>query len=168
MKLIFIALFVFLLLQDSSPPEQLPSQIGQILDAKLPGWQWGTVSKDVRLFFNNNFKFPYPRFIVGDFNGDGRRDYALKVTMDSRERKTDIIVAFLTLGSTFTYHVLDSCSSEPEIYVSLEEKGSQLYNYDTSEHFIMSNDGVGVYYLEKAGSAFVFKYGHFLAIPTSD
>jgi hypothetical protein len=168
MKPFFIALFVILSLQDSSPPMQLPSQITQVLDVKLPGWQWGTVSNYVRQFFQDHFKLPYPRFIIGDFDGDGRADYALKVTVSSHQSKADIIVAFLGSDSSFTYHMLDSSSSEPEIYVSLISKGSRLHNYETSENFTMINDGIGVSYFEKAGDTFIFKDRHFLAIPTSD
>jgi hypothetical protein len=165
---ILVSLLLTFAPQDSTSSDKLLPEVTRILDVNLPGWKWGTTAEFVEHWFKQTHAIPYPKFISGDFNGDGRLDYALKVTVVAAKRSTDVIVAFLASDSTFTYHVLATQPSEPDVYVVLDKKGSRLYDYETSKYFLLPLDGVGVYFFEKAGETFLFSNGAFRPVITSD
>ena len=138
------------------------------LDSRFPEWQWGRVAQEIKRFHKEMYGVDYPLFIVGDFNGDNKDDYAMKLTILSDGGMQDIAVAFVSSDSTFSYHVLSQRKSSYEVYMFLQPRGKQYYDFEADEQSIFSHDAIGMYVFEKAGGTFIFKNGKFEVVHTSD
>lgn len=82
---------------------ELPSSIQTILDRDYPGWvPVQTRADDIATCKQPNPGFQY-WFVWGDFNGDGKRDYAAEITQQS----TTYLLAFLATADGFKSIMVD-------------------------------------------------------------
>jgi hypothetical protein len=162
--LIISAVLIFQLAQ-ANP---LPIDIDTVLSSRFPGWEWGVVGADVKRFYRESHGREYPKFISGDFNGDGKTDYALKVQCNGKKGNTDVVIAFVSKDSNFLVFVLKTSSANYENYVTLEKRGSRVYDFGTDKEFVLRSDAVNLAHFEKAVETFIFKTNRFERIITGD
>jgi hypothetical protein len=168
MKILLVLFVSVSALHAEIPQDSLPVQIVRILDSKFPGWQWGVVSDEVLMLFTDVYHKAYHSFISGDFNTDGKADYALKVTVKSAERDSDYVLAFLQQGSTYAFYILGRYQSSPDLYVLLSKKGEAVDDFDPQHPFILPSDAISLGFSENAQITFLYDKGKFESIITGD
>ncbi len=116
-------------------------------------------------------KFAYPQIVQGDFDGNGRLDYALLIDYytDTDDRTLDLpptvyIIAFLAASNRYVMKVVSRQGAD---YLIMMPKGAEDYDYEAQRDFtyaldtILSAEGMG-------GMSFLFEHGKFRPIVTSD
>lgn len=154
------------------PPPKLPSSVRATLNRRFPSWKFAEVSTEVQQFFKSEMKNEVPHLISGDFDGNGRRDYAVLIwhgTVRSAQAKLSwpraFLVVFLQRGKGYRMHVIKEPDGE---YLSLVKKGTQDFNYDEQKEITYTNDAIVAGIFEKAGSSYVYVNGRFRSFVSSD
>lgn len=147
---------------------KLPDAIRIILNKEYANWKFSGVSKEIITFFNQN-KFSFqPNLLIGDFDGNGKKDYAVQInnSIDSIHKR--YVIAFLNKEGVFNSYILEMGNISPETYLYLFKKGEKDYNYETKEEFQYKNYSIGVMYFEASGVSYIFEEGRFQKIISSD
>jgi hypothetical protein len=63
--------------QEAARAVVLPAAVRSMLDSKYPGWQPSHVGADVQAFVRERSPVASANMITGDFDGNGRPDYAI-------------------------------------------------------------------------------------------
>jgi hypothetical protein len=147
----------------------LPAQAIAVLDSTYPAWSMVdnfAVLEDPGLQLSKlDTSECYPNLVWGDFDGDGRIDYAAYVQYNSESQgRITGIVALLKRGQSYEPHLLQGGSD----FIWLAKKGSRRYDFETGKYFILGNDAIDDIFIEKAAATFVFQNGRFKEITTSD
>ncbi len=85
---------------------RVPPAIRALLDREYKGWRLAEVSPEVKAHVAHGRVTFSSNLLVGDFNGDSKRDYALPI----EHRRRLVVFVFLNSGRGFTRHTL-RCSS---------------------------------------------------------
>lgn len=150
----------------------LPPKMKVALDRRFPGWKYLEVEEEITKFLRQEIsRFARPDLISGDFNGDGRADYAALIEQNSSTRKRSeaearrsYLVVFLKQRRGFQVHVLD-----PEgAYLCLMKRGQWDYDYEKQSFFTYQTDAIFAGIFEKGGTSHIYRKGKFRAIVTSD
>ena len=142
-------------------PDELPTSVRVMLNGRFSGWKFSEVSPEVRQFFKENMRGASPVVISGDFDGNGRRDYAVLI----QRRARSYLVIFLRRTANYKMYVVKDPDGE---YLSLARKGTQDYNYNEQKEITYANDAIVTSILEKGGSSYVFKNGRLRSFVSSD
>ncbi|MEO6589056.1 MAG: hypothetical protein ABIP06_06990, partial [Pyrinomonadaceae bacterium] len=109
-------------------------------------------------------------FLVGDWNGDGKRDYAVLINYgfetlnDGKKLPRTVTIAFVSRSKNLKHFVLDTSGE----YIAFEKKGTTSYDYETDSRFKFSNDAIFSGIWEKAGVSYVWRKDKFIYFVTSD
>lgn len=128
------------------------------------------IQKEVGAFHRQK-KFPFaPNLIRGDWNGDGRMDYAvlieqgkLKNTANEIIEDRRLLIAFVKNRKGFRYSQFDGGD-----FIQLMKKGAKDYDYNTGKDFRYKTDAIFSGIWEKSGVSYVWEKGKFVEIVTSD
>ena len=115
-----------------------------------------------------------PEWIGGDFDGDGRSDYAAQVviwklghtsTMDSAQ----MVVALMRRRDGFRREVV-SVGGGPSfgVYLAKVPRGERLESFDGSSSVTLEHDAVQQIFAGQASVAHVYEDGHWREIITGD
>lgn len=174
-----IAIFLScLLLPPVSPaaPEvgehKLPAAVRVKLDRRFPGWRFAEVREEIRRALKESSPGAHPDLVRGDFDGNGRADYALLIEQEnfynnegvSIGRKSHLVVLLRRRDGYRLHHVASPAGE----YLLLWKKGDKAYNYATQKRFILRKDAVEAVIFEKAGTTYVYDMGRFRPIVTGD
>ena len=149
---------------------QLPNACKKILDKNFRGWKLGKVPKEVSAYHKER-KFPFePNLIKGDWNGDGKIDYAVLIRQGKWKNSDGkaivdrtFTIAFVKNQKGFKHFRLEGGD-----YIQIFKKGVKDYNYDSNKDFIYKNDAIFVGVGECCGSSYIWKKGKFIGFITSD
>jgi hypothetical protein len=151
---------------------ELPRPIKVLLDRNFPGWKFPAVSDDdcqaVKSWGGNDV---FAQLIQGDFDDDGRLDYAVLIEVESGtddrglvSRPAGYILAFLARRNEYKMRMV---THEGGGCLQIMPKGEVDYDYDAQREFTYSHDtifsGGGC-----CGSSYLYEHGKFRAIITSD
>jgi hypothetical protein len=151
---------------------ELPRPIKVLLDRNFPGWQFPSVSDDdCQSVKSWGGKDASPQLIHGDFDGDGRLDYAVLIEHGSATDNTGAVIgpnvyviAFLEGGSGYRMRTV---TREGGGCLQLMRKGDGDYDYEEQREFTYAHDtifsGWGM-----GGTSYLYENGKFRAIITSD
>lgn len=155
---------------DKTP--DLPLPIDVLLNRYFPGWDFPEVSADDCYSIREN-RGPeaYAQVINGDFNDDGRLDYAVLIQQRAEANDRGVarplavqIVAFFRKADGYRMYPV---TSEGGSCVMLMRKGGTDYDYEKQREFTYPRDaifsGIGM-----GGLSYLYEYGTFRAIITSD
>jgi hypothetical protein len=155
----------------------LPTAIKVSLDRRYPGWSFATVSQDVTQLFGSYPRLAgaLPHLIKGDFDGDGKADYAVLIVHGkvlnaagvAVERGEKLIV-FLRRGRSYKSRRLENEAYIADVYLALARKGEKAYNYETNRTFTYENDAIDLCYFEKGGTSYIYRKGRFRRVITGD
>ena len=155
--------------------DQLPEAINSTLSKKFPGWRLSKVSGDVQQFFGERFPGSRPNLIKGDFDGDGRTDYAVLIEHSNFDKAgaafSHVVetLALLKRGAGYRLFILqESAPANLEMYLNLARKGEAGRVFQTGRKFRYPNDSISVSYFEKAGGTYIFRKGNFRYVTESD
>jgi hypothetical protein len=150
----------------------LSRPIKVLLDRKFPGWQFPAVSDDdCQSVKEWGGKDAFAQLIQGDFDGDGRLDYAVLIdeesSIDAEGQRTSpdvYVVAFLAKPNEYRMRIV---THEGGGCVQLMKKGDRGYDYDAQREFTYSKDSIFSGW-GMGGSSYLYENGKFRAIITSD
>jgi hypothetical protein len=179
MDAVLIFSLCFLLLPLTAPSsaqgDQLPEVISSTLSEKFPGWRLSKVSGGVQQFFGERLPGARPNLIKGDFDGDGRTDYAVLIEHSNFDKAgvafSHVVetLAFLKRGAGYGLFILQGpAPTNLEMYLNLAKKGESGRVFQTGRKFRYPNDSISVSYFEKAGGTYIFRKGKFRYVTESD
>lgn len=167
--------FLLLLLCIGSAPLQaqsiqLPNDCKKILDKNFRGWKRAKVPKEVSEYHQAR-KFPFePNLIKGDWNGDGKTDYAVLIEQGNLKNSQggvignrSFTIAFMRTQKGFKHFTIEGGD-----YIQIFKKGEKDYNYDSGKDFIYKNDAIFVGVGDCCGNSYIWKKGKFIGFVTSD
>ena len=159
----------------SAQSNQLPRAVTSILDTKYPGWRFSLVNDEVRRFFKERFPSARPNLISGDFDGNGKTDYAVLIEHTNFDKTgkafTHVVetLAFLRKGRGYKLYVLrESQPADLEFYLTLARKGEEGSDFRTEKKYRYPNDSISISYFEKAGGTYIYDRGKFRYVLESD
>ncbi len=154
-----------------SQNQQLPDKCRKILDTNFRGWKSKEISVDIKNYLQKyEPKNADGNFIAGDWNGDGKKDFAVLINHgsetlnDGTKLPRDVSVAFVSVGKSYKYFVLDTFGD----YIALSKKGTKAYDYESQSGIRFSNDAVSVGLWEKSAVSYVWRKNKFIRFTTSD
>lgn len=153
---------------------EIPSDIKSMLDKKFSGWKFTEASEDIRSFLKERISVSArPEIVTGDFDGNGKTDYAVLINHGERLNgsgeiigQNTYIVAFLKKGNGYRLYVL--INADAAEYITLGRKGTQSYDFEAGKKFTYKNDSIEGWIFEKAGWSYVYEKGKFRYIYTLD
>ena len=144
----------------------VPQVITLALNARYPGWTFPMVLPKVAATFRG--KAYLPNFVFGDYDGDRRRDYAVRIVTGKAPERMQTVIAFMAKGQTFEPHFLDTMPEDPSSYLWPAAKGAKDHDYESNKDFVYANDAIMFLIDEKGGVSFIFEKGEFRRVVTSD
>ena len=158
--------------QQPSKPE-LPPPARDALYLKFPDWRYADISDEIRQMFKQDRATNIrPDLITGDFDGDGRADYAALILHGTTRVEQDLVVGpdfslviFMAQDQGYQLHVIEDPGGE---YIQLIHKGDGGYDYETQKEFTYLHDAIDAVVFEKAATSYVYENGGFRAIITGD
>jgi hypothetical protein len=151
----------------------LPPQAQALLYAKFSDWRFVSVPEQVRQGLQQEYGADVnPALISGDFDGDGRADYAAFVEQGAASRAGGAsgsapvcLAVFLQQQAGFKLYVLDDVNAD---YIQLIHKGDGGYDFETQKKFVYQHDAIDAVIFEKAATSYVYEQGRFRAIISGD
>lgn len=150
----------------------LPPSAPRMLDRKFPGWKFAEVSQEIHQFFESEMKGESPHLISGDFDGNGKPDYAVLIWHGHYLNDKGVpvghksfLVVFMEKRRGYQMHVIKDPAGE---YLCLARKGTEDYDYEQQKEIRYVNDAIMTGIFEKAGSSYVFEKGRFRSFVSSD
>lgn len=141
---------------------KLPNECKKILDKRFQSWKMAEIEPSIIEYFQRERSFEQPNLIKGDWNGDGKTDYA--VLLENKNKAEDkIIVVLMRSKGNYKNYILDAADCLMSV-----KKGKKDFDLVAKKSFRYKNDAIFSYFWEKAGSSYVFEKGKFRAIGTSD
>ncbi len=109
-------------------PIVLPPEIKHQLDQEYPGWKLAPVSAAVQKEFAKKLTNRLPSLTFGDFDRNGKRDYAIQIALTTVGQEEQIVIIFMAEGNTYAENIVQSMGIDPETYIlaqnlSLSETG---------------------------------------------
>ncbi len=154
-----------------------PSSLKSFLDHRFPRWRFAKIPEAIHRYLIEHPEPARPDLIKGDFDGDGKTDYAVYIVYGRASRRRSSVVALLRRGRTYKPYVLESSLYTPEaepseangaFYIGLVKKGARDYDFPGQRYFTYRHDAVFIGIFEKAGTSYVYERGRFKPIITSD
>lgn len=143
---------------------ELPNSCKKILDKNYQGWKLAVINKDITDYLRKNNLPSQANIAKGDWNGDGKFDYAALVEREkSKNADRRLMIIFVRAGSGYKYFSFDGVD-----YIQPMKKGSKDYDYETGRTFRYQTDAVFAGFWEKGGTSYIWKKNKFTAIITSD
>lgn len=136
--------------------QTMPTKVNEYLKKNYPGWtigeSWVVDSK------------PRKAFETGDFNGDGKKDYAVLIEKDDR------IYAIVLLAGKKSFQAFNLLAQNSEnrwiAGIDITPKDSEIYlkesSNDSPETFVIKNEGIYIYDGEGHGRTYYRENGEFL------
>ena len=141
---------------------KLPQDCKRILVKRFQSWRIAKIESSIIDYFKRDRSFEQPDLIRGDWNGDGKTDYAVLLENEKDPNKK-ITIALIKSRSSYSAYILDGYDC-----IMSMKKGDKDYNFETRKTFRYKRDAIFTYHWEKGGDSFVFEKGKFRAILTSD
>lgn len=120
------------------------------------------IQPEITEYFRRERPYEQPNFIKGDWNGDGRTDYAAMLQLKSNQQKR-ITVVLMRSGKNYETYLLEASDGLMSI-----RRGEKGHNYDVGKNFRYKNDAILDFIWEKAGTSYIWARGRFRGILTSD
>jgi len=155
---------------------QLPVAVRRVLEARYPGWRFAELDPDLA---HGVARGRSAAWVTGDFDGDGRRDYAVQLVAPSvPSDSAQQVVGVLAGDSGYVPVVIMAAPVQTTVYLGREPKGGMvvdLERYDdryepslTNGGFILGHDGFTVYYAEAAASTCYYVRPSFRCVVSGD
>lgn len=143
--------------------EKMPESVQVVIRKNFRSWQVSDVDNVIVEYFKKDRPHEHPNAIKGDWNGDGKTDYAFQL-QNRNNKEAKILVALIRSGAGFKSYVLgkaDDC-------LMSEKKGRKGFDFERQRSFRYQNDAIFSYIWEKAGTSYFWRNGRFRGILTSD
>lgn len=162
----FLLLALAALCIHAQTPADVPAPLRSALDRGYPGWSFGRVDADITARLREQRLFP--NLVFGDFNGDGRRDAAVKIGQDADGGRKQTVLVFLNQGNGFTAHVVDTGPETSITYLTVQPKGTEDYDFSAEKTFTYAHDTVMLVFDGKGSVSYLFENGKFRKVISGD
>jgi hypothetical protein len=154
----------------------LPLDARRRLDAVYPGWRFASVTPALQRSLPATVSAAW---VSGDFDGDGKRDYAVQLVQpsgpaDSQQR----LVALLRRPRTYEVVTVQAYPLSQTIYLAPEPKGTRAVDLAHSADLdsssagdsvvVLPHDGFDILFGEEAGSTCFYASPRFQCVVTGD
>lgn len=139
-----------LLLAASVLAGDLPPDARRAVDNRCHGWRPAPVAPQIEEWFRQDQRSLHPNRIEGDFNADGRRDFALEVICEGRQR----VFALISRAEGFEVHALADDPADPFTFLVLYRKGEKDFDFETMKPFRYATDALGLLYFDRTAVTF--------------
>jgi hypothetical protein len=154
----------------------LPVAARQVLEARYPGWRFAELAPHLA---NQLARGQSPAWVAADFDGDARRDYAVQLVAPSAPPDSaQQVIALLARRGRYEPVLIMAAGISTEVYMGREPKGGMvvdLEQYDdrhepsaTNGGFVLTHDGLTVYYAEVAASTCYYVPPGFRCVVSGD
>ena len=144
--------------------DRLPADVRATLDGQYRGWRFAKLAPDLRRLLAVNDS---PEWVKGDYDGDGKIDYAVNIVNEGSDNPQKIVV-LLSRSSGFEQHVLESGPISTFTFLHPVRKGESRTDVTTDKTYTMPTDALDVIYEEKGGVTYLFNRDHFRRIVSGD
>lgn len=156
MKKAFVVLAVVFLNTFAAKAQTLPAKVENYLSRNYPNWE-----------ITESFVVDAPRrkaIAGGDFNGDGKTDYAVVITKDDR------IYALALLAAKNSYRTFNLLAQKDEdrwiASIGVVQKGNEVFSLNnqdgSSKSFRLKTDGIAIADGEGMARIYYWQSGKFL------
>lgn len=153
-----LPLLLFILTSQSATAQTLPAKVKSYLDKTYAGWKQSVMASDAGCF--DEYK---KLIVVGDFDGNGKQDYATRIT----HKRKGYFMAFLEQKGNYKAHVLLSLSATEikNFGMTKAEKGDEYSIGDPYEDNAktgrLPNDAPVIGVCESHAYPYVYRNGRF-------
>ena len=147
----------------------LPQAVRHALSRAYGNWQFATLNPELRADVP---KSTDGNTVIGDFDGDRRRDYAVQIVTGAGTERVQRVVVLLRRGAEYVPFSIEEGPPVDNVYLVLARKGELRADLDADENgdkkIRLPADAVDVVYGEAAASTCVFERVRFHCITTGD
>src|SRR5947207_7553483 len=109
MKLLLATLLLFTSFTFAqSGAAKFPVELESALDHDFPGWKLAKIDSDLQRRNDISRIFAKRGFVSGDFDGDGRKDYAVMIVRSTVSGDEQVVIAYLNAKTGLQKHLLDT------------------------------------------------------------
>jgi hypothetical protein len=137
----------------------MPQSCADLIASRLSGSRYHFVPADAAAWARAHHLNPV--LISGDFDGNGRRDWA---ALMQQEDRVVLAVCLVTRGAPSLHILHTPC---PDL-VLLARRGTRQYNWDTQRWVRNRRDAIVTSCFEKAAETFVYEKGEFRRFTSAD
>jgi hypothetical protein len=166
--MIAFTLFCICLISTNAMAYELPAGCKKILDSKFSGWKMAEPIDGVAEYFKTEKITNAPNLTKGDWNGDGKQDYAVLITHGSEKVDNKMMPMMWTIAFIKTANGYNHYKLEGGDYIQTVKKGKKDFNAETQKAFIHKTDSIFSGIWEKSGTAFIWDKTKFKSVLTSD
>jgi len=123
----------------------LPPRARALLDQKYQGWRMAYSAPQIESWFQQYMPAFHPNLVFGDFNKDGKTDYAAQVLAGGRQH----VVAFVASGTGYSMMPLAEDPADPFTFLVIYKRGEKDFDFERMKPFRYATDALGVLYLKK-------------------
>ena len=145
---------------------RVPDDIKRIIESQFPGWQFPRVidardyDKCVISDCKNATELIHPYLAIGDFDGDGKKDYAVSlISSQFTEWRKLQIVAILSSGGVHVLHDEFVSNRGMGEILSITKKGTEVFNFPPESPVTLTNDSVDAIECEKGSVSYRYDSG---------
>jgi len=165
---ITLMLFCIGLFSINAMAVELPVECQKILDSKFSGWKSAEPIEGVLEYFKTEKITNAPNLTMGDWNGDGKQDYAALIeygseTVDGNKMPTFLTIAFIKNAKGYSHYKLEGGD-----YLQTVKKGKKDFNAETNKNFVHKTDAIFSGIWEKSGTVYIWDKTKFKSVITSD
>jgi hypothetical protein len=132
----------------------LPAGISGLLDKAEPGWQLAPTAPQLSAWLAESKLGWEPSLIEADFDGDGRKDYAVQIlTKRSHQR----VAVFLQRDQGWQTVWLTDDKPDRFTCLALYRKGEKDFDFERMKPFRYAVDSLGVLYSQTTALTFSWK-----------
>lgn len=151
--------------------QYIPSSVQRLLKEKLPLWKLPSPNVWERFWFNQYKKeSTLINYVVADFNGDRKLDYAF--ILESNKKGFAVWILQSNFKAYQTIKLYEFKEMLPlEIGIELVPIGKLNYidfNADDTKSLNLTNQAIQILYFEKGGETFYWKRDSYASVTTGD
>lgn len=158
----FLILLVLTAAPGAMAQRELPNDVASEIENRFSSWKLASIDESIVSYYAERRNHEKPNFIRGDWNGDGRVDYALILERRLRP-ENKLLVVLMRKGAAFRHIFLPANDC-----IMALKKGTKDEDIEARRTFTYRNDAIFSYYWEKGGSSYIWNGGRFRSVLTSD